>query len=419
MKRIYWMALLLITYLYPVVAEPYHRYQEEEVATFSIGKERNEFMYKKNHDPGANAGPSSMAFSKEGELFISDTWNYAIKGLNQLWSVEEVIGCKDEYYNFLESYFLEVDTATIFGMQSSNAYGIVNRQGEKVIEIDFHLDSMAEIREKDASNVVSYKRYIFQWLKDGGIVCFYKEGEETKEVRNEEVQELIKNDPRGDLAGLSINEENRLFIEGRPLTRDYKTYIQYFLDTYNIEEDLQYRDDKRHIFRPLKQTSGNLSLIGEDSDGNWYWDVLRKYVFIFNKEGWVLDVFQYDDNISSTLPAVHPSGDIYFLDYDTEGVYLYRIENVWDAEGRGAWYESAGESSLNYVDGVVNDDRVRVRTAPNLESDTLGYVNRGDAVMIKDETKELMKIGDMEAVWYRIGFEGKEGWVYGWFVDKK
>jgi predicted short-subunit dehydrogenase-like oxidoreductase (DUF2520 family) len=33
-------------------------------------------------------------------------------------------------------------------------------------------------------------------------------------------------------------------------------------------------------------------------------------------------------------------------------------------------------------------------------------VNRGDAMSILDETKELMKIGDMESVWYRIGFDG-------------
>lgn len=68
--------------------------------------------------------------------------------------------------------------------------------------------------------------------------------------------------------------------------------------------------------------------------------------------------------------------------------------------------------------GVLNDSRVRLRTEPNLNSETLTYLTKGDTVKIIDRSTEMQKIGEDEAYWYKVEFEGyPDGWVYGKYVD--
>jgi hypothetical protein len=68
--------------------------------------------------------------------------------------------------------------------------------------------------------------------------------------------------------------------------------------------------------------------------------------------------------------------------------------------------------------GILNDDRVRVRSEPNLTGAVLGVVNRGDKVEILEAGREKQKIGDMESVWYKIQTNTNiEGWIFGAYID--
>jgi hypothetical protein len=70
--------------------------------------------------------------------------------------------------------------------------------------------------------------------------------------------------------------------------------------------------------------------------------------------------------------------------------------------------------------GVLNDSEVRVRGKPNLEGTPIGALQKGQHVVILDETEDKMQIGDMEAKWYKIETEeGLIGWSYGYFIDVK
>jgi hypothetical protein len=70
--------------------------------------------------------------------------------------------------------------------------------------------------------------------------------------------------------------------------------------------------------------------------------------------------------------------------------------------------------------GVLNDSEVRVRGKPNLEGTPIGALQKGQHVVILDETEDKMQIGDMEAKWYKIETEeGLIGWSYGYFIDIK
>ncbi|MBI9100773.1 MAG: ankyrin repeat domain-containing protein [Spirochaetales bacterium] len=53
--------------------------------------------------------------------------------------------------------------------------------------------------------------------------------------------------------------------------------------------------------------------------------------------------------------------------------------------------------------GTLNDTHVRIRTAPNLDGGSVGFLNFEDRVRILDRTSEKMKIGDYFDYWYKIG----------------
>ena len=69
-------------------------------------------------------------------------------------------------------------------------------------------------------------------------------------------------------------------------------------------------------------------------------------------------------------------------------------------------------------DGVINDTRVRLRSKPNLNSEVLGFFNRGDKLKVVDWSNEKQKIGEMEAYWYKVESKNyPDGWVYGKYLD--
>jgi hypothetical protein len=97
-------------------------------------------------------------------------------------------------------------------------------------------------------------------------------------------------------------------------------------------------------------------------------------------------------------------------------VYVCRILYYERDEDGAIVFEATPENDNIIAD--VNDDRVRVRSGPGLDSNTLGYVNRGDMVKIYERGEKKQRIENMNAYWYRIKTaEDQEGWVYGAFLE--
>ena len=68
---------------------------------------------------------------------------------------------------------------------------------------------------------------------------------------------------------------------------------------------------------------------------------------------------------------------------------------------------------------VVSGEDVRIRSGPSLQHRILGSANSGAGLTVM-ERGALQAIGDMNSHWYRVRLEsdGREGWVYGWFLRK-
>jgi hypothetical protein len=69
--------------------------------------------------------------------------------------------------------------------------------------------------------------------------------------------------------------------------------------------------------------------------------------------------------------------------------------------------------------GVVTENRVRVRTGPGTDTDTMGHLYVGDLIEIFERSVLAETIGEVSAPWIRIrtSFE-LEGWAFGAFIDE-
>lgn len=68
--------------------------------------------------------------------------------------------------------------------------------------------------------------------------------------------------------------------------------------------------------------------------------------------------------------------------------------------------------------GFINDSRVRLRSEPNLQCETLLLLDKGTSVKIKDQTDNKFEIAGEKWYWYQVETaSGKTGWVYGKYLD--
>lgn len=108
--------------------------------------------------------------------------------------------------------------------------------------------------------------------------------------------------------------------------------------------------------------------------------------------------------------AVDPDGNIYFFDADVNRkVYeLKRVANNW-------WAELGVDKRTV---GVVTDNRVRIREKPNTSSSIVGYVYENEYAWVLEQSKETETIGGSTAPWIKVRMtDGREGWVFGAFLD--
>ena len=85
-------------------------------------------------------------------------------------------------------------------------------------------------------------------------------------------------------------------------------------------------------------------------------------------------------------------------------------------------YNSEGLSALIIFDilynATVNDFKVRLRSEPNLNCQTLSYFYEGNKVKILDQTEELYEIDGESWYWYKVeSGTYPVGWVYGKYLD--
>jgi len=76
------------------------------------------------------------------------------------------------------------------------------------------------------------------------------------------------------------------------------------------------------------------------------------------------------------------------------------------------------ENDKNKIISYINDDNVRIRSNPNINSDILGLLNMGDCVTVIDASSEKFAISNYDDYWYKIiTNDNITGWVFGRYIE--
>ncbi len=110
--------------------------------------------------------------------------------------------------------------------------------------------------------------------------------------------------------------------------------------------------------------------------------------------------------------------DIIKINFITEDKISFQGENqIWNFD---QLIKISSPVKIPIQPAILNDSCVRIRTQPNLNSDTWGYLNKDDYVRIKDKSSESFEINGESWFWYKVESENlPDGWVYGKYLDIK
>jgi len=341
--------LFLIVIQYVMVAEKYHTYNLELVATLPVGEGEGELKVEYAPDPN----PSAFAFDKNGNLYISDLMIGKLVKYNPQFKYEKEF--YDGYSGGARQLFINENGE--FLIYNATTFAVDDSNGNKKIQINLYESKYRDKISGDPS-FVYYDNIVFANLSDGSIISIPepekdKEKNKDKILGSEKTKQYIEdkaNQNKFRNFNLSIsgtngndkqmNVQNDIIIDGNIETRDFRKYYNHIKTK---KKDKSKTDSKSNNFlsdlfsskidiNPDTFISNNRDLhyLGKDQNKNVYWKDVD-LVVIFNNEGELLDAFKFKQKKIHMLipPTIHPSGDVYYLYYDDNNVYLYRIKRVW------------------------------------------------------------------------------------------
>jgi hypothetical protein len=392
MKKQLVTAILVILTL-DGIAQDNKPYILSELYCFQIGDKKGEFGYKTSATDVE--GPVGFGIKENGNIVVNDYKNKRNQVINKNGVVTNVVMVSDTYWAGSIDFFGKRLIGTEYGFLS-----IINENGKNEYFRDVPGHRIYCIGQGEVCFI--YDNQILYSLPNPGPDLV----ENNRRILDEKATRALFTDPvKYGLVGVQLDNKNRLFVNGELETRDYWTFDQYWADQYP-----DYPRDKRHKYPVYSEdTSPYIQFVGKDVKGNVYWNVHNNKILVYDNHGIVIDRFEYDREKSKTLPAVHPSGDVYFLDYDENAVSLYRVENVWDKAGRAFWYET---------NATVTSPNVRLREKPSLSGAEQGYLQTDERVAVLETSAEMTRVGDTSAPWYRVKTKsGLTAWAFGGFID--
>lgn len=178
-----------------------------------------------------------------------------------------------------------------------------------------------------------YKNILFIHDKNRKLWCLTAPGlDQIQNKRNllntEQTKTLIQN-KWGNSSDIKIDNSDRLFINGVLQTRDFITFKNYYREINAGKQNVAL---KTNPSLPTDFSGYNdLDLIGKDSNGYFYWTFAWGPIFIFNSDGWIVKVVEFNQSGIWLAPAVSPAGDIYILEIipNQKKINIKKLRRNW------------------------------------------------------------------------------------------
>jgi sugar lactone lactonase YvrE len=292
----------------------------------------------------SETGPSAISFDKNDNLFISDILAERLVKYDSAFNFKEEY--RDGYANSANQLFISDDGEFITLIHTTIAVDDANGKKKFIVAL---LDSPFKNQIPSNPDFVYTDNSVYFRLKSDELININnpsKDNKKNMEKASKATQKNLNgstNDPNKSMSGNNqndtlkiekLNSEDVIISDDKVKTRDFAIFNKYWKKKREEEKQLnrnsvQPSEQESNIYDLNKIPSGYFTYVGKDMAGNYYWDINWSRICVFNEKGSLIQYFRYGKNKSKVLPTIHPSGDIYFLNYDEKGVYLYKIPKTW------------------------------------------------------------------------------------------
>lgn len=311
-----------------IFTDELNHYNEILEYTFNVGDNEDELKVASIMGGGPTQ-PSSILFDHNDNLLISDTINYRILVLNNNYSIDYIYHDNDEYYISSLTYLKEYGDY-VWGASSSQIHLIMDKKNNKFAKLKID----RQIASKVTTKSIFIGNIFFSYLADGSICSFILSDKSelifSEILLEDETLKMFSNREKYGLIDYELDLNKRLFYKGKILNRDYETIYQYWNELHQLQNNIAPRKiPGLPEFNKLEDIDA--IYIGEDEDGNTYWDISQA-LLVIDENGWPLDYFLLD-NLPIGLSSINSKGDVYYLSYaysnEVQKLNLYKIDRQW------------------------------------------------------------------------------------------
>lgn len=294
----------------------------ENIKKFNIGIGNNEFKtFEYDHMPlGVGAGPSLIKYDKNNETFyIVDGFNSRISIYDLKFNqVGEITYNKDLYFRTCND-LLVLENGLIF-YQSEKGLIKIDSKGKVKWNIIFP-NNYEDYGELENNN--------FYYDEENQIIFFYLKGDDIVAFSD-----------------LSLNMFDYKITQGRDninrmLSRRGISNI--IIDDNYILEVNDIIKSKSFAVKYNKQKDTERKVLIDSLDDYTYWMTEGNHLTVYDSKGknMVRNFFAQEVRFhnKTTMPGIHPSGDLLFMTYNENNIELKRVVNTWAPEIREKWYK--------------------------------------------------------------------------------
>ncbi|MFW6363080.1 MAG: hypothetical protein ACOC0D_04460, partial [Spirochaeta sp.] len=282
------------------------------------GRGEGQLRYEIQPGSADMSGPNSLFFSGNIPV-VADTLNARFVELDSQfnWNRSLSTGRNAPHGYFEETHegnWVSFSMMSLSGFSSSlePLYVVVGSQDDPLLTTSF----------RDA---LYHNGYLFILNGNVQLVSIespeYEREVDAGKIRNtDQTRALFAANSDWDSQGLSIDDRDRLFLNGELMTRDFDTFADYWYEVHD--------GDMEKLTKFGRRLGGD-RYIGKDDIGYTYWLAAHLYVLVFDETGKLIEWIKFDHQNVSTIPAVSPEGDLYFMGYEPESINIYRITRRW------------------------------------------------------------------------------------------
>lgn len=100
--------------------------------------------------------------------------------------------------------------------------------------------------------------------------------------------------------------------------------------------------------------------------------------------------------------------------------FSYLINDAMAGKDSGSEEEIIPEIDVKDNELFIIASKLNVRSAPTIEEDNVVFqIEKGNVATIIEKAAEREQVNGMEDYWYRISYNGQEGWIFGYHTSKR